>query len=32
MGYSVNDLGITVKSPCFDQKYSVFIGLGLPIL
>ena len=32
MGYRVNDPGVTVKSVCFDQKYSGFIGLDLPIL
>ena len=32
MSYRVNDPGVTVKSPDFAQKYSVFIGLGLPIL
>lgn len=32
MSYRVNDPGATVKLPKFDQKYSVFIGLGLPIL
>lgn len=32
MGYRVNDPGVTVKSLCFDQKYSIFISLGLPIL